>query len=356
MLKRYLFIIFSCTGLLTSLFSQEFVWKTGVHSFFDNTEFSGSNVQTPQTMAGVHLAPELGLKWQKKHHVYAGVDLLHEFGSKETIDYYDPILYYEYAGKPFHFYMGAVPRNILLDKYPRMFFQDSINNYRPVINGFFWELEKKKNYANVWLDWTGRQSETQNEAFFMGWSGRYNYKLLYAQHFGYMYHFAKKKDPVIDEAIHDNGLLLTSIGLDFADNTGFAKLEINAGWSVGMDRDREVGTWNRPQGFLSEAKIEYQGIGLFNTLYLGEKQQVYYNDHANNLYWGDSFYRLKKYDRADIYIQFLKTSAVNIRFTCSLHFAEGKVYNQQSLYATVDLNNLPKKKEKKYHYIWDNWF
>ncbi|MCC8146495.1 MAG: hypothetical protein LIO93_08680, partial [Bacteroidales bacterium] len=343
-------------GFCLSSYAQEFVWKAGVHSFFDNTEFSGSKVQTPQTMAGVHLAPQLGLSWQKKHSIYVGGDLLQEFGSDEIFEYYDPIIYYEYAGKPFRFYMGAIPRQMILDKYPRMFFQDSINNYRPVINGFFWEYTKKNNYMNVWLDWTGRQSEKKNEAFFMGWSGRYNYKYLYAQHFGYMFHFAKKKDPVIDEAIHDNGLLLTSIGLDFAKDSGFEKLEINAGWSVAMDRDREIGKWNRPQGFLSEAKIEYKGIGLFNTLYLGEAQQIYYNDHNTNLYWGDSFYRLKKYDRADIYINFLKTPVVNIKFICSLHFAESNVYNQQALYATFDLDNQPKKKEKKYKYIWDNWF
>ncbi|MDH8701625.1 hypothetical protein M2138_000972 [Dysgonomonadaceae bacterium PH5-43] len=355
MYKKLSFILmFVCCFAYT--YSQEFVWKAGVHSFFDNTEYEGSKVQNSQTMAGVHLAPELGIKWNKKHSFYVGADLMHEFGSDKTVDYHDPIVYYEYSGNPFRFYMGAVPRNIILDKYPRMFFQDSINNYRPVINGFFWELNKKNNYANVWLDWTGRQTETRNEAFFMGWSGRYNYNCLYAQHFGYMFHFAKTKNAADDEFVHDNGLILTSVGADFAKTTGFDKLELNVGWSVGLDRNRGVGEWHRPQGFVSEAKIEYRGIGLFNTLYLGESQQTFYGEHSNALYWGDSFYRLKKYDRADIYINFFKSSAVNLKFTCSLHFAESKVFAQQALYATIDLDNKPKRKEPKYKYIWDNWF
>ncbi|MDL2223902.1 hypothetical protein LJB92_01150 [Bacteroidales bacterium OttesenSCG-928-M06] len=356
MQKRYLILSLFFLGFIFSSFSQELIWKAGVHSFFDNTEFTGSKVQTPQTMAGVHLSPEIGLSWEQKHRIYIGADLLHEFGSDDAIGYYDPVVYYEYTGEPFRFYMGAIPRKILLDKYPRMFFQDSINNYRPVINGFFWEYNKEKNYINAWLDWTGRQSEEKHEAFFMGWSGRYNYKWLYAQHFGYMFHFAKKKDQVVDEAVHDNGLILTSLGVNFAKYTDFEKLEMNAGWSVGLDRDRGIGNWNCPSGFVSETKIEYKGIGLFNTLYIGDGQQIYYNDHGKNLYWGDSFYRLKKYDRADIFIHFYKSKVVNIKFVCSLHFAESNLYNQQSLYATFDLDNFSKKKEERYKYIWDNWF
>lgn len=356
MKKKYLLILSFTFGVLTSIFAQNLLWKAEVNSFFDNTEFSNSKVQIPQTMAGVHFAPEIGISFHEKNRIFIGIDVLHEFGSDEFIDYHDPIIYYEYAGNPFRFYMGAVPRKKLLDKYPRMFFQDSINNYRPTINGFFWELNKDKNYANVWLDWTGRQSKEKNEAFFVGWSGRFNYKSFYVQHFGYMFHFAKKKDPVIDEAIHDNGLILTSVGLDLADRTGFEKLEINAGWSLGLDRDRELGKWETPQAFVSEMKVEYRGLGLFNSLYVGNKQQKFRNDHGSNLYWGDPFYRLKKYDRADLYINFFKSKVVNLKLICSFHFAESSVYNEQALYASFDLDNFSSKKEKKYRYIWDNWF
>jgi hypothetical protein len=356
-MKRYSFLISIFWGICTSLSAQDIVWKVGVHSFFDNTEFDHSLVQTPQTMAGVHLAPEIGLSWTGNHRVFAGIDVLHEFGSDKTIGYYDPILYYEYAGKPFRFYMGAFPRQIALDKYPRMFFQDSIKNYRPVLNGFFWEFNSGKNQANIWLDWTGKQTHERRESFFMGWSGRYNPGIFYAQHFGYMFHYAKVKEPETDEPIHDNGLVLTSLGIDLASKTGFEKLEANAGWSVGLDRDRGSEFWNKQHGFLSEIKVEYKGVGVFNTYYIGENQQVYYGNHGNELYWGDPIYRSKEYDRADFYIQFIKTNVVNLKFTYSLHFTERQMYHEQSLYATFDLDNLKnRRKEKKYNYLWDNWF
>ncbi|NDV47937.1 hypothetical protein D0T49_12875 [Paludibacter sp. 221] len=354
---KKLYLVILLLGFHLAVCAQEFVWKAGVHSFFDNTEFAHSEVQMPQTMAGVHIAPELGVSWRKQHRILVGLDAMHEFGSNKAIDFIDPIAYYEFDGKPFRFYMGAFPRQIALDRYPRMFFTDSISNYRPTVNGLFWEFYKEKSYINVWLDWTSRQTHERHEAFFMGWSGRYALGVFYAQHFGYMFHFAGVMEPEVPEGLHDNGLILTSLGVDLAAKTGFQKLEINAGWSVGLERDRSfIDKWHTPQGLLSEIKIEYKGLGLFNTYYRGGKQQVFYADHANELYWGDKFYRTKEYNRSDLYINFFKTNVVNVKFMYSLHFTEQTLYHEQALYATFDINNFKKKGNADYEYIWSNWF
>lgn len=337
--------------------AQTFVWKAGVHSFFDNEEYAHSAVQTPQTMAGVHLAPEVGVEWQGRHRILAGVDVMKEFGTDRIIDYARPIAYYWFDGKYFDFRMGAFPRKDVLDRYPRMFFQDSIANYRPVMTGLSWEYHRKNGYAQVWLDWTSRQTEKNREAFFMGWSGRYNLGVFYGQHFGYMYHFAKRKNPVVPDPLHDNGLMLTSVGVDFAPKTAFAKLELNVGWSVGLERNRDGdGNWHAPHGLLSELKVEYKGIGLFNTYYRGGAQQRFYPQYGNALYWGDTFYRTKEYDRADLYINFFKTPVVNVKLVFSLHFTERAMYNEQALYASFDLDNLKREKQPRYEYLWDGWF
>ncbi|MDR0506017.1 MAG: hypothetical protein LBH32_04245 [Dysgonamonadaceae bacterium] len=342
-------------GFSGYVFSQNIVWNAGIYPFFQNTEFGYSKVQMPQTMAGVHVAPEIGLCWDKNR-IFAGIDLMHEWGSNKAIDYSDVIAYYEYAGKPFRFYMGAFPRRMALEKYPRMFFQDSILNYRPVVNGLFWEFFHRKNYFNVWLDWTSRQTTSRHEAFFMGWSGRYNAGVMYGQHFGYMFHFAGKMNPEIEEGLHDNGLLLTSLGIDLASKTGFEKLEVNAGWSVGLERDRSIGDWHSPQGLLSEIKVEYRGLGLFNTYYRGESQQVFYGDHGNELYWGDPIYRSKEYNRTDFYLCFINTDAISLKLTYSLHFTEKTMYHEQALAASINLGKMKSKKTKNYKYIWSGWF
>ena len=355
---KWFFLWFFIVATSSLSFAQKFVYQAGIHSFFNNNEFIGSEVKTSQTMAGVHFVPQLGLSFQEKHRIFVGADAMQEFGSDKAIDFFDPIAYYQFDSQPFIFYMGAFPRKPLLDNYPRMFFQDSIHNCRPIMNGIFWEFRSKKDdYLNVWLDWTSRQTEKRRENFFMGWSGKYQLGVVYGQHIGYMFHFAGRMNPPVHEPVHDNGLMLTSLGIDLAKKANFEKLELNAGYSVGLDRNRgDDDGWHRSRGFLSELKVEYRGIGLLNTFYSGQGQQFFYNQFQNQLYWGDQAYRATSYDRADLYVYFIKTHVACVKLIYSFHFLENKMFHEQALYATFDLNNLPQKKAGNYQRFWSKWF
>jgi len=355
-MKRIFLVLFFSVFLSNILSAQEKVWKANVSSFFDNTEFGYSRFQMPQTMAGVHFAPEIGLQLDSIHRIFVGVDALHEFGSDKTIDFLNPIAYYEYDNAPFRFLMGAFPRKMVLDNYPRLFFTDSINNYRPTVNGFFWEIYRDKSYFNVWLDWTSRQNFSRHETFFMGISARLNKDCFYLSHFGYMFHYAGLMNPLVPEALHDNGLSLLSLGVDLAEKTGFDKLETNVGWAVGLEDARgESAGWLTHPALLTEAKIEYRGIGVENSYYQGGGQMSFYNDHGINLYWGDKIYRAKQYDRADFYIRFFHSDVVKTKLMYTLHFVENQVYNEQSLYVSFNMDNLQKKVSKSYRYLWSSW-
>ncbi|MDR0794900.1 MAG: hypothetical protein LBE79_02425 [Tannerella sp.] len=341
-------------GAFIHTFSQEFLWKAGIYNFLENNEFAQSKVQIPQTMSGVHLTPEIGMKWDEIHRIVAGFDAMHEYGSNKFADYFNPIAYYELAGKSFRFYMGAFPRKSTLAKYPRIFFQDSIHNYRPTVQGIFWEYASHGDYFNVWLDWINRQTESKREAFFVGWSGRYNMNLFYGQHFGYMFHFANVKNPKIPRSLHDHILIWTSLGVDLSTKTHFERLEANIGWIAGMERDRSIGEWICPQGLLSEIKVGYKGLELFNTFYKGQSQQIFRNTLGNELYWGDPIYRTRAYDRLDLSVWFYRSNVVNLKMTWAVHFTEKTQYHSQLFSATFDFDNLKKKEQKKYPYIRDN--
>ena len=355
MKKGLICLLLIVEGVFVHVSSQEFVWRAGVYNFFENNEFANSKVQIPQTMAGTHLAPETGLQWNENHRFFAGFDAMHEYGSSKIVHFVKPIVYYEFSGERFRFYAGAFPRKLALDKYPRIFFQDSIQNYRPTVNGLFWEYYADNTYMNVWLDWVNSQTYTKREAFFIGWSGRYNLNIFYGQHFGYMLHFANTKNPELSDGLHDNILMLTSLGIDLSSKTNFERLEANAGWAIGLERDRSIGSFHRPQGLLSEIIVEYKGLELYNTYYKGGSQQIFRNDHGSELYWGDPMYRTKAYNRTDLSIRFFKSDIVNLKLTWSLHFAEQTMYHSQLFYATFTLDNLTKKEQKKYRYIWDSW-
>lgn len=320
--------------------SQDVKWKVGLFSFFDNIEFAGSHYAIPQTMSGVRLSPELGLRWDSVHLVSGGISLLHEFGSAGTINSVSPFAYYYYNGKPVRFMMGAFPRDNALGRYPRVFFRDSVTYYRPEMNGMFLEYGRGKSYFNLWLDWSSRQTFTEREAFFAGFSGRYHTGPFFISHFNYMYHFSGYKDPAVEEALHDNILLLTSAGLDLSEVFTFDRLELSGGWLTGFERARaDASGWIRQNGFLAEVVVDYGAFGLTNSYFRGDRLYTFYNDHGNELYWGDPLYRAGTYNRTDLKLRFLRKVKISLDLIYSLHFAEGNVYHEQSLKAKIDLNN-----------------
>jgi hypothetical protein len=339
-MKKSIFILTVLIIFSVKAHTQDFIWKANVYSFFNNNEFGQSKYKIPQTMSGIQAAPEIGIRFDSVHTISGGVNILNEFGSKKGVDKIYPTVYYEFNNTAYRFLMGAFPRNAALDKYPRVFFQDSIAYFRPNMTGIFWELTREKGYLNLWLDWTSQISVTERETFFAGISGRYNAGIFYMQHFNYMFHYAKDFDPVVEKHIYDNALMLTSVGVNLSQLTFLDQFDINAGWLSGIERSREQTGWIANNGFLMETRLAYKRFGVFNTLYIGEQQMAFYADQSNRLYWGDPIYRAGNYNRADFHIDFIKTNRVKLQLAYSLHFAEQNVYHEQFLKLQIALNNF----------------
>lgn len=354
MRKIILLIIVSIISL--AAVSQKIEWKADVNSFFDNTEFLTSDVKIHQTMAGTHLAPQIGLSVDSVHKVFVGADVMHEFGSNKIIDYRDAICYYQFDKKPFTFYMGAFPRKYAVADFPRILFQDSINNYRPVMNGIFWQIHNEINFINVWLDWTSRQSETRRETLMVGGSGRYKQGNFFLQAYGYYFHYARLMHPAEFQPLVDNAQMLASLGYSLEENNYRPYIDLRLGWAMGFERERLDNIMLTPHGLLTEMKIGFRGLSLFNTLYKGTGQMVFMDKYANKLYWGDQVYQLGFYDRLDANINFISNPFVDVNLTYSLHFCEGKVFHEQILKAGFNLESNQNKKALKQKFIWDNWF
>lgn len=337
-MKRYYITLVAILILAVDMAGQQPEWRMTVFNFFDNTEFGRSVYKIPQTMAGVYIAPELGLRIDSINRISVGVNLLHEYGSADVIGGISPVAYYSREKDNMRFLMGAFPRAGVLDRYPRLFFQDSISYYRPNINGLFWEFHKSDSYINVWLDWTGRQSKTVHESFFIGSSGRYRRGIFYVNYFADMYHYAERMDPVIEEPLHDNMMMMTSVGIDVSGNWNFDRLELGAGLVAATERSRADNTgWLSRKGLIVEGRAEYRILGLSNTFYTGDGFMVFYRELGNRLYYGDPAFRAKTYNRTDIYLRFIRSKLVNVELTYSLHFMENRVYHEQMLKAIVNL-------------------
>ena len=356
MSKKQLLVVYGIMFIQFCLSAQEFQWKAGLNYFFDNTEYAKSTLTKDQTMTGVHFSPEIGLKWDSVHSVYIGADLLKTSGSQNFIDIAQPIAYYRYQNRKVSFYAGAFPRAELLGNYSDLFFQDSVNYYRPTVQGFFWQVGKKNAFFNLWLDWTGHQTAINRESFFIGASGYKKEGLFFADLQSYMFHFANTR-PGSGFSVCDNLLGQLSVGANYSNQTGVDTLLVSVGVLAGVERDRGLtnGT-NTPIGAVIRLNACYKGFGTQNMLYAGSPRDIFYNKYGTDFYWNNPFLRSGFYLESKWYLDIIRTQFINAKVNMNLHFSEGKVMYEQVFTVNALLDSSVKSKIKSRPTFMSNWF
>ncbi len=325
-------------------------WGVNFFAVADNREYEPAQHQIPQSILGAWLVPELGLTFDSVHHLRAGVGLQRYFGSPyQTLDQVEYVAYYHYNLKPFELYVGNFPSRALLSDYPAALLYDSITDLRLNMGGIFWKIYGNKWSTNIWLDWTGHQTEQQRETFLVGIAAKYQHRNFYGALQSYMNHYAGVMGPANDTMhIVDNGMARLCIGFSLPQNKILDSLNINAGLLASYSRERGVDDkYATPMGFMSEVMIEKFGFGIKNTLYVGDNQMPLYQKYAGqHLYWGDPFYQNTFYNRTDFYIQLFNYNRVQARFTWAMHAAEGLLSHQQLFTLNVNLDSSQKKGQR----------
>lgn len=322
--------LFICLALLSVLqisHAQEWYWRTRVLGFADNREYR-SSVQVDQTLLGIQFAPEVAVVFDTLHSLNIGFNALKEFGSTNESYTFIPYFYYGFSGAKFNFDFGIFPRSGFLDQSHRILYNDSLRYYRPYISGLHWTYKVEKFRQSLYLDWTGRQTDTLRETFIMGTQGKLNIGSFFVHNHLYMYHYAFAGIRPPGSSMRDNGVALLTLGVDLARFTPLDTLVVSYSRIQSYERDRRVGKWETPVGSIFEFSVGYKGFLFSNTFYYGQ---------GHRLDWGDPFYRLKKYNRSDLGYSFLRYKNVSGSFVYSIHFAEEKVGHQQQFVLTVDL-------------------
>lgn len=357
-MKKYFFffaflLCSSSLSALSALDELRFEYAGALDSWIDNTEFGGCPYQNDQTMASARPLAEVGFSANEattdgwKHQLMIGGTAILNWGDEGKFDRFAPIAYYRVhhdgvkVGNAVLFEMGAFKRSDLR-AFPRLFFQDSIYFYRPTVEGCMIDLSRanakgssdvfRDTYLTAWLDWTGHQSATRRESFFAAWSGRYAWGGVYMAHYGYLLHFAKRKDHP-EDGIRSNLLTQTSLGYDFAVHmAGMKELSLEVGYVQAAEENRLADRWVARAGLSAMANAHWWRLRFSNTLYLGKGQMLSYEDFSNDLYWGDPVYRATFYDRVDAGFDFFDTKRVKLKMDLSLHvFKGGDVYPEQRL-------------------------
>jgi len=306
--------------------SQDFIWDAGFHGFFDNREYFNDFTE-PQTIFGSRLYADVGFDVNENNCFKAGLNYLYEFGSKGDLIAPDITMFYNGYKKHIDFYVGAFPRKSLL-AHPFILLTDTLEYFRPNIEGMFLNFKTSWGYHNIWIDWTSRQTDTKRETFLIGGEGMLKRGILFYQHNFIMYHYASPGISVPGVHIRDNGGLTALAGLDLSSKMFFDSLTFNTGMALSYDRIRHVYDLRYPAGWLSNILVMHRDFGIRGTYYYGDSQVLLY---------GDGFYRSKNYGRIDLFYQGSRSSIVNGKLQFSLHIIPGNVDLSQSFVICINL-------------------
>lgn len=300
-------ILFSLTSLPLTTFAQQFDWKGGFMGFLDNHEVDNTAIYG-QTMFGSRLSGEIGLSPEGKGRFAAGADFLYEFGWQGAFKRPSLILYYENSYKNLNFSFGSFSRYNKTEM-PLALLTDTLNYYRPEIQGMYIEYKLPSFRQNIWIDWTGRKTRDVKESFVAGLSGCFNKGLFIYQHHLVMNHISLTEPMEVGTYVRDNVGATIKAGLNLSSVTPLDSLVFMAGWIASLDRQRSLYNFEYSIGITFELEAAYRNFGLH--------EMACFSDGLTILS-GDSPYTATYYNRADIYYK-VKKKWLEARVQFSYH-------------------------------------
>ncbi len=299
--------------------------------FLDNREYKDF-VARSRTYSGTRTALDFGLNIDTLNHFIVGANGLHEFGAQPFFKKVDPIAYYHFQNSKWLFNAGEFSRAGLLDNYPRALLNDTLNYYRPNVEGLLVRYQTAHFMEMGWIDWVSRQTDTAREEFLWGFQGKYKPWLagpFYISNYYFLEHNAGAAILTPTSHIYDNGGGQLRLGLDFSKKQKLLdSLSVEAGGMFSMERERGVDGWKMPLGFVSSIYLSYWRFAIFNEFYIGEGSHIEY---------GDAFYEKHFYNRTDFIITPFSGNGIKGQFVFTMHKTPGFTSNQEAFRISYDL-------------------
>lgn len=297
--------------------------------FFDNREYRAFEERS-HTYSGARAELDLGANLDSLNHFRFGVNGIHEFGGNPFFLKADPVIYYSFTGKKgWLFNIGSFPREGLLTDYPIALLNDTLNYYRPNVQGMLTSYQSPWGKETIWIDWVSRQTAIDREQFIFGASGKYlpnPYGPFFLSHYFMLLHDAGAGILLPNDYIRDNGGGQLRVGLDFSHKTFLDSLTVEAGGMISLERSRGLSGFKIPKGFVAEIFLNHRHFGLRDNFYAGQGHHITY---------GDAFYEKKLYNRLDlIYTPFIYNQ-VRGSFILSFHQSPGNLGDSQQAFRLI---------------------
>lgn len=290
-------------------------------AFLDDHEYDAL-IPLRKTISGTRTALDLGYNLDSSNHFVVGINALHEFGGKPYFLKADPVAYYSYDSKHWLFNAGQFPRQDLLTQYPRALLNDTMQYYRPNVQGLLIRSRHKLGYETAWIDWISRQTPTDRNQFMAGELGTfipYPGHLFYISHFFLFEHDAGSKSDTT-AAIQDSGGAQIRLGLDFSHRTLFDSLKFEIGGMGTAHRTRTLYNFKISRGFVASVYMSYKCFSIFDEFYRGD---------PNYLTFADPFYSKPIYNRFDFIYSAFMGKHLKGQFILGLHQSPGRLSDSQ---------------------------
>lgn len=322
--------------------AQEFLWEIDFDSRFDNREY-GSPIAADGTIFGARLSPQVGLGWGRGNSIMGGVDLRVDFGQGEFSEP-EGVLYYNYNMNGYRAFAGVFPRKNMMGDYINAFFSDSMRFYDNNIEGVLLQYGGRRGYLEFGCDWNSKVSGDRHEKFMIFTAGHIRFGSFHMGFAQNMYHHAGSETV---RGVVDNILLYPYVGAEIGRSVNLTTLLLRVGWVQSFQNDRRyVDRYVSPGGVQIDLRAEKWGVGIANSLYLGDNLMPYYTatvagqpSYGDGLYYGDPFYRTDSgvYNRLEIYWHPVSNDNIDLHVGSVFHFDGSRVGWQQVLSLRVSL-------------------
>lgn len=290
-------------------------------AFLDDHEYDAL-IPLRKTISGTRTAIDIGYHVDSLNHFIVGTNALHEFGAKPYFLTANPVAYYSYTGKHWLFDAGEFPRQYLLTQYPRALLNDTLQYYRPNVEGLLLRNQSRYGYETGWIDWLSRQTPTQRNQFMAGELGTFvpfpGHPFYISHYFLFEHNAGSKGDTAAD--IQDSGGAQIRLGLDLSHRTFLDSLKIEGGAMGTAHRVRSQYQFQLSGGFVASLYMSYKRFSILDEFYKGK---------PNYLAFADPFYSKPVYNRLDfIYTAFLGRQ-IKGQFILGLHQSPGRISDSQ---------------------------
>lgn len=320
-------ITISLIGYSSVTSAQELNIELNYEGFFDNREYF-HDLSPHYSLFGHRIAPGVYFKLKDNISFHSGFSYVQEFGDligKHKADFYG---YLARTGKYTDFYFGIYPRTNFGSLH-RVLLNDTINYFRPYIEGMGIRLNTKHGKLEGWMDWTSRQTDTIRESFLISINGEWLFHNFFVNHQLLALHYANPGISTPDDHIRDNIGTVFLAGYKPETFLFFDQISLGAGAIVSFDRLRTVYDWRTPAGFLIDLHLKYKLVSL---------DALYYSGDGHNLVYGDNFYKASSYVRFDGNLHLFSGTRFNGLVQFSMHLIEGEVNYSQLLKITLNLD------------------